>query len=121
MWVEFIRAEGDGNILLGSVGDKVTGLLQYQTTDHFLRDEYSNLLPGKAVSNFIRDNEGGWWVTSLNAGIFYCKNPELEIYDNFTGESPPEVLNLTSDAHGGISSLALPQEKFSLYRLILKK
>lgn len=94
---EFLREQPDGSLLLGAIGNKFQGLLYYSSIENFFRDEYENLLPGHKVTSFLSDREGGWWVTTLDAGIFYCKNPGLKIYDKEAGFSNSKVKFITSD------------------------
>lgn len=37
-------------------------------------------LSGRSLSSGMRDKRGGFWVTSLDAGIFYCPYPKQLIY-----------------------------------------
>ncbi len=95
---EFIQKAPDGSIILGSIGKNNPGLLRYASQHHFIHEDFTNLLPGKAVSHFLNDHEGGWWATTLDAGVFYCKNPNLEIIDLFGDQSKSNVVALTSDS-----------------------
>jgi len=91
-----IFEERDGSILLTVSGGKNQGLLRFRSIEHFQRDEFDNLLPGQEAYLHIRDQEGGWWVSSKN-GVFYCKNPNLDIFDINEGLPDSEVKTLTSD------------------------
>ena len=42
-------------------------------------------LPGRSVTSALQDREGGWWASSTNAGVFYCRNPEMEFFDSSNG------------------------------------
>ncbi len=37
----------------------------------------NSFLEGKAVTSFLMDQEGGYWLTTLNSGVFYIKNPNI--------------------------------------------
>lgn len=95
---EALLEDWDGSILIASLTGPNQGLLRYPSVDHFLRDEFDNLLPGHEVTDVLRDRDGGWWASTRDAGIFYCKNPELDIYDAASGLPVSDVLLLTSDA-----------------------
>ncbi|MFN8304318.1 MAG: histidine kinase [Saprospiraceae bacterium] len=97
VYVEQIVEDTDGAILLCSVAEGTSGLLRYASQDHFKRDEFVNLLPGHAVMRILRDREGGWWAGTSDAGIFYCKNPKLDIYDASSGLPSDNVQRLASD------------------------
>ncbi len=38
-------------------------------------------LSGQSVSDFLIDHEGGYWFTTLNAGVFYLKNPAVKVHN----------------------------------------
>lgn len=88
----------DGSLLLASLAGPNQGLLRFHSIDHFLRNEFDNLLPGHEVTDVLRDHEGGLWASTRDAGIFYCKNTDLGIYDASAGLPASDVLLLTSDA-----------------------
>ena len=37
-------------------------------------------LPKKSVTDFLIDAEGSYWFTTLDEGVFYLKNPSIEVY-----------------------------------------
>ncbi len=49
-----------------------------------IRDIKGNIikkfLPKKSVSNFLIDNEGSYWFTTIDDGVFYIKNPKIKIF-----------------------------------------
>lgn len=94
---EALLEDRDGSILIASLTGSNQGLLRYRSVDHFLRDEFDNLLPGHEVTDVLRDRDGGWWASTRDAGIFYCKNTSLDIYDSASGLPVFDVLLLTSD------------------------
>ncbi|WP_348741591.1 LytTR family transcriptional regulator DNA-binding domain-containing protein [Tenacibaculum sp. 190524A05c] len=40
--------------------------------DHLLKD--------KSVTKVFKDHEGGLWVSTLNSGVYYCKDPSIKHY-----------------------------------------
>ena len=100
---------GDGSILLTSFSGKHRGLLRFRSLEHFLRDHFENILPGQLATKVLRDREGGWWACTRNAGIFYCKNPGLDIFDTAAGLPAEDVPTLSTDGRervfAGLSSL----------------
>lgn len=48
------------------------GLYVYPDLTHFKNPV--TYLKGRAVSDIIQDKEGGMWISTLNGGIYYCKN-----------------------------------------------
>jgi ligand-binding sensor domain-containing protein len=91
-----------GQILLTSISLTDPGFYIFPNLAHFLKGKSENALPGYKTCNFLADREGGWWVTSQNGGVFYCKNPDLEIYDEASGFSNSQVLRLTKDNHHNV-------------------
>jgi ligand-binding sensor domain-containing protein len=55
------------------------GLYVYPDLTHFKNPV--TYLKGRAISDIIQDNEGGMWISTLNGGIYYCKNFAIR---NFT-------------------------------------
>jgi ligand-binding sensor domain-containing protein len=92
----------DGALLISSVGGKNRGLLHYRSLAHFQRDECFNLLPTHSVVSALRDHEGGWWAVTLDAGVFYCKNPNLNIIDHQNGLPSDDVRSIVSDGRGQV-------------------
>lgn len=37
-------------------------------------------LKGKSVTSFLIDHEGGYWLTTLNSGVYYIKNPAIAVF-----------------------------------------
>ncbi|MBC7774262.1 MAG: histidine kinase [Phycisphaerae bacterium] len=99
---ETIFEDNDGSILMAVSRGKNQGLLRFRSLEHFQRDEFDNLLPGKTVVQALRDREGGWWATTADAGIFYCKYPGLALFGTADGLPATEVKTLASDAKGRI-------------------
>jgi ligand-binding sensor domain-containing protein len=86
-----------GQIIVTSVAQTQPGLYIYPSLTQFLKGKSENELPGYKTGHFLVDREGGWWITSINGGVFYCKNPNLEIYDEASGFSSSQVLRLSKD------------------------
>ncbi len=94
---ETIFEDTDGSILMAVSQGKNQGLLRFGSLALFERDEFDNLLPGQDVVQVLRDREGGWWATTRESGIFYCKYPDLERFDTSDGLPVEDVKALTSD------------------------
>lgn len=39
-------------------------------------------LEKQSVTNFLIDNEGGYWFSTLYSGVFYSKEPKIKVYNN---------------------------------------
>lgn len=93
----------DGSILLCSIAEGAIGLLRFASIADFQLDKYENLLPGHEAMSLLCDRQGGWWVSTRDAGIFYCKSPHLDIYDATDGLPSSNVMRISS---GGTSVYA---------------
>lgn len=87
----------DGSIMLSVLQGENQGLLRFRSPEDFKRNRFDNLLPGHAVVKMIADREGGWWVATTDGGLFYCKNPALEIIDKSNGLAFNNVETLAED------------------------
>jgi len=92
----------DGSILMAIPNGPNTGLWRFPSIEHFKRNEFQNLLPGKQAVKVVRDMEGGWWVATSNSGLYYCKNLKLGLFDQSSGLPDATVSALTSDGHNRI-------------------
>jgi len=86
-----------GELLMASHLNPFAGLHYFASWDHFNRGEGENLLTNFFVTDVFEDQNGSWWVTTKNSGVLYCKNPDIEWYDNPSGLPSEEVLTLTDD------------------------
>jgi hypothetical protein len=103
------------------VGLNSRGLLMYPNAD--LSKNPKQLLTQETISGITQDFEGGIWVSSLNNGLFYCKNLFNENYiNNEYFNYKPEMLKIIdsslylSDFKSGIVKFNIPNQK-----LIAKK
>lgn len=87
----------EGEILLASHIAPLSGLLMYLSLEDFRRGKGENLLPDYLVTDVYADQEGGWWATTKNGGVFYCKNPGISVFDISSGLPSSNILRLTSD------------------------
>lgn len=92
-----VYVDSDGAIFLANASGPNQGLLCFRSVEHFMCDSFENVLPGHAVSTMHRDHEGGWWAATTDAGVFYCKNPGLDILDVSNGLPSNQVMRLTND------------------------
>jgi len=103
-----------GDILVASHFDKNNGLYHFPSVDHLRRNESRNLLPDCFVTAVYCDPTGGWWATTHNSGVYYCKNPGLHIFDSTNGLPSDEVICLTNDGKSTIFAGLLPVNIASL-------
>lgn len=96
--VNNIVEAADGSILLASLGRENKGLLRFPSMELFQQNKFHNILPNHVVTNVCEDGEGGLWATTKDAGVFYCKYLELEIFDASCGLTSSDVVSLSSNA-----------------------
>lgn len=94
---EKISVSPTGALLLASHASQSGGLYYYASLAHFQRGEYKNLLPGRFVTDVHIDQQGGWWATTQHAGVWYCANPGIAVFDTRSGLPSNEVTRLTTD------------------------
>ncbi len=57
-------------------------------------------LPNSQVSAILEDQEGGWWFSTLEHGVFYVPTPEILQYATSIGGQPLRINCLAKDAKG---------------------
>ncbi len=87
----------EGALLLSVHLSPNPGLYYFASLTDLKRGKGRNLLPGYYVTDVIIDTSGGWWATTHHAGVFYCKNPGVEIFNTDHGLPSDEVSCLASD------------------------
>lgn len=87
----------DGKLLIASHLGPLAGLHCFSSLEIFKQGKGENLLPGKKVTDVYEDQEGGWWATTKGAGVMYCKNPAIDIYNVSSGLNTEDVMRLADD------------------------
>ncbi len=87
----------DGALLLAVHLGERPGLYYFPSTAHLRRGEGQNLLPGCFITDVLIDQWGGWWATTHHTGVFYCKNPDIKVFDRRQGLPFDEVTRLAFD------------------------
>lgn len=84
--------ETDGQILAGLL--KGGGIRRYKNLDYWRTGIYEQFLPGKSISHIFKDNKGGFWIATIEHGVFYCPDFEQKIYDQSAGLPEDNVVSL---------------------------
>lgn len=92
----------DGSIIVTAKSGKNHGLFYYPTLTHFRQGQFVHMLSDQYAIDVITDKEGGWWVATYGAGIFYCKNPQTIVFDKNFGLPYSEVVRLANDGNQSI-------------------
>jgi ligand-binding sensor domain-containing protein len=86
-----------GEILLASHTGNEPGLFMYASLEDFKKGNGENLLPNYLVTDVYADPEAGWWASTINGGVMYCKNPGISVFDISSSLPSSNILRLTSD------------------------
>jgi signal transduction histidine kinase len=83
-----LSPDSRGGLWVGILG---YGVLYYENGD-FSRPPVQSL-PGLSVSNIMEDREQHVWCTTLEKGVYICRQPAMLAFDNFYGlHRSPHVL-----------------------------
>jgi len=72
----------DNSVILGLLDSK--GLRRYDHIDNIPKFQFENFLLGKSITHIYQDQQKGWWISSLENGVFYCPDFDWKIYDSST-------------------------------------
>lgn len=70
------------------------GLRRYQSIEAVKEGHYDLFFNGLSVSNLCNDTKGGYWVTTLQKGVFYVPNFQMLSYSKATGLSSDYVTSV---------------------------
>jgi ligand-binding sensor domain-containing protein len=71
------------------------GLFRYDYPSFQLIKKY---LPGRTITSTMIDREAGWWISTLEEGLYYVPVPEMEFYSTGDGLLQKRVICLSRDA-----------------------
>ena len=75
------------------------GCRKYADLEALRQNRYEMILPGYTVTGILQDREGGYWFTTVQNGVFYCPQPDWQLYNEQSGL-----------ANGYVASVALKME-----------
>jgi ligand-binding sensor domain-containing protein len=78
------------------------GVRAYRGDQNLLSNQYDQYLSGQSISDVCRDQTGGYWFGTLEKGIFYAPNLELNIVGREEFKSEEHVLALETWKDGKI-------------------
>jgi ligand-binding sensor domain-containing protein len=97
IWPHLVKETPDGGVIMASHIGFQPGLFYFRSVAAIECEKELNLLPGSFITDFGIDLEGGWWATSIQGGLWYCKNPGMAVLTEHSGLSSKDVRCLTSD------------------------
>lgn len=68
---------GENEYLMTGIGGQ--GLVKFELDYEKQEFKTDTFLPGRSLSMATYDHRGGLWITSLDAGLFYCPYPDQEM------------------------------------------
>lgn len=108
------------------VGLNSGGLLMFKNSN--MSSEAVKLLSNESISGIIQDFEGGIWVSSLNKGLFYCKNLfNANLINDTLFNYKPEMLKIidstlfVSDFKSNIISYNVTNRKVNCHKIDFEK
>ena len=75
--------DAKGRLLLGLLRGK--GLRRYKDIESLREGQFEQFLEGVSVTHIFEDQQGGYWIGTIENGVFYCPNFDLKIYDESSG------------------------------------
>ena len=97
------------------------GVKYYENFERLKQDEYTQILSNVSVSGLLEDKQNNLFVTTLNNGVFYCKN--IEGITRITTKHEVKALDFISDTtlfytkdNTSINSIDLPTLKKKFIR-----
>ena len=73
----------NGEFLVGLQNGK--GLRRYRSLEAWKAEDFQTMLPGKTISHVFQDSRGGFWVGTIEHGVFYCPDFGRKIFDASAG------------------------------------
>ncbi len=61
------------------------GIRRYSSRKDLLRSKFESYLEGYSISKIMVDGSGGYWLTSLENGIFYTSSLDYLVFDELSG------------------------------------
>lgn len=112
VFYNFLRSTGDHLWLCTNKG--LRKITQNEKTIGF--DEKFLLLPNQRISDFIKDHEGNFWVSTLDDGLFFIPNLELKTVQ-FDNENNTFKSNFLSFSYGERESIYVGTSLGKIYHL----
>lgn len=127
--------DSDDRIYLGLLKGK--GLRRYSSVDAIRKNQYEQFLEGISISHIFKDRAGGYWISSIENGVFYCPDFDLKIYDQssgfpnnhvaaidfkdennlFIGFRKGQIISLNTQTNK-VKKLSIPSERKIIYDLV---
>ena len=98
--VTSILMDGDDSFFLTL--NRGGGMRKYGSTEALKDGQYEQYLDGYSVTRAFKDRDGGYWIATLENGVFYTSDFSMLIYDEKSGLSNSFVSAVEPKGHEGI-------------------
>ncbi|PSJ72021.1 hypothetical protein C7N43_36315, partial [Sphingobacteriales bacterium UPWRP_1] len=88
--INSLQLQPNGQILLSLNGEG--GLRSYDKVDDLRLHKYTQLLERIAVSQTFVDDACNFWVATLGSGIFYSKDTEMILWNNYNDDAKSNLV-----------------------------
>ncbi len=82
----------EGLIYQGFINQE--GIHVYKNIEDYHRNPFMTLLKGYSVSSIFQDRSKGFWVTTIDKGVFYCKDLKQKIYSSNIGITEDRIISI---------------------------
>ncbi len=106
-----LTASEKSQLVLTCDHEQQAGLYYYSTMEAFKDNKGVNILPGILTYYALFDHAGGLWVSTRGEGLFYCKEPGIDVFDLNLFSSSNSVNTLAWDGqqtlYAGVGTYAI--------------
>ncbi len=79
----FMSSTADGEIFMSESNGR--GARMYKNIDAVRDDQFEFFLPEYSIADVFKDRQGIYWFSTLENGIFYTDNFQIQVYDKAAG------------------------------------
>ena len=81
-----LKEDDNSTILVGQIKKGISFYSKNGNDFYFIK----RYLDGLSVTSFLKDKEGGYWISTLEKGVFYAQNIDMLHYSHLSDKSLPE-------------------------------
>jgi two-component sensor histidine kinase len=89
------------------LGQFSKGVRCYKRYDFGVRDKFTDYLKDYSVTSVLRDKQGGYWFSTLEKGVFYVSNLDVQNWNNIQNFPFSEIYSIS----GSKNELAIGTKK----------
>lgn len=77
-----VHIDPQNRILIGGLSGG--GIRRYSSSEGIENDDFEQFLKGVSITSINEDNDGGFWITTIEKGVFYCSDLDIKLYDRLS-------------------------------------